>query len=463
MPALLLLAVAFAGCTSSVIDAPVRADSGGGTATVDMQNIVFAPTTLTVAVGTTVTWVNKDVVGHTVTPTDSGQWGTAGSGDDPADWMMEGDRWSHTFSKPGTYQYYCLPHASQRADGSWAGMVATVIVTESASASSDQGDSSSGSMNPMLGPLAAARPVDVAEIGLPADAVPRPLDRDEPASVTFDITSREVTAELADGSTYEYWTFDGTVPGPMLRVREGDTVTINHHNAASSTMPHNIDFHAVTGPGGGAPMLSAPPGETATLTWKALRAGLYIYHCAQDDPPLHIARGMYGLILVEPEGGLPEVDHEFVVVQGELYSTHSYKDDGHHVFDGDKADDERPSFVVFNGRVGSLTDDRQMQVRVGDSVRMFVGNGGPNLVSSFHIIGEIFDRVWSQGSLTSEPLTNVQTTLVPAGGAVMVEFDVEVPGPYFLVDHSINRVHKGAFGVLTVEGEDAPETYREGA
>lgn len=447
--ALALVLVPLAGCVSGDT-APVE------DVTVSMVGSRYATETLVVGVGSTVTWVNDDPFAHTVTPVHKGFWDTEGSGDDPADWIQSGESWSFTFDKVGVYPYYCIPHAFQDDSGEWQGMVATVIVKKAGAASG--GDGLTG--DPIEIP--AAKQPDVAEIGRDASDVPDPIGSRGPSDVMFDLTSREVIGTMADGRTYTYWTFDGTVPGPMLRVREGDTVTINHHNDPSSHMTHNIDFHAVTGPGGGADVTNAAPGETATFTFKALNPGLYIYHCAFEDPPLHIAHGMYGMILVEPAGGLPPVDEEYYVVQGDFYSGHHTNDKGHHSFDADRAWEETPSFVVFNGRMGSLTGDRALQAEVGDSVRIFVGNGGPNLVSSFHIIGEIFDRVYDQASLTSDPLTDVQTTLVPAGGAVMVEFDVEYPGEYFLVDHSIFRVHKGAFGVLEVHGEADPTIYREG-
>ncbi len=447
---LVLVGAGLAGCIGPELE---RLDGEVGAYTIDMKNLEFSPRHLAVGVGSTVTWVNQESPAHTVTPYDAAHWGTPGSGDAPDTWLREGESWSFTFTEPGTYRYYCIPHAAATADG-YQGMVGVIEVVEGA------GDAPAASAAKTPG---SAWPVDTAEIGRDAAEVPPAIGPRGPNAVTIDLHSSELTAEIAPGTTYTYWTFNGTVPGPMLRVREGDTVTVNHHNDASSIMTHNIDFHAVTGPGGGATMTIAAPGETATFTFKALRAGLYVYHCAFQDPPLHVAKGMYGLILVEPPGGLPPVDKEYYVVQGDLYSPFKASQKGHHTFDQDRALAEDPSFVVFNGRVDSLTGDRRLTAEVGDSVRLFVGNGGPNLVSSFHIIGEIFDRVWDQGAIVSEPQENVQTTLVPAGGAAMVEFDVEVPGDYFLVDHSLYRIHKGAFGILHVEGDPDPTLYREGA
>ncbi len=448
-----LVASALAGCTAPEADASPAA-TGGSTVTIRMVDLKYDPVTLTIPVGTTVEWVNDDPFEHTVTPTDKKAWGSAGSGDAAADWMGQGETYRHTFTKEGTFTYYCIPHAAKGSDGQWRGMVATVVVSASAA---PVGASSAPKTPP------AALGTDVSEIGRDAADVPAPIGGRGPTDVTFNITSREVVAAMGDGITYTYWTFDATVPGPMLRARVGDTITVNFHNDASSTTGHNIDLHAVTGPGGGAALLDALPGETKTLTFKALNAGLYVYHCAYQNPPLHVAQGMYGMILIEPAGGMAPVDKEFYVVQGDFYSGVPASAAGHHEYNGAAALDERPSFVVFNGRMGSLQDaDRQLQADVGDTVRMFVGSGGPNLVSSFHVIGEIFDRVYAEGSVTSAPLNDVQTTLVPAGGATVVEFDLEVPGDYYLVDHSIFRVAKGAFGVLHATGEDDPSVYRGG-
>ena len=228
-------------------------------------------------------------------------------------------------------------------------------------------------------------------------------------------------------------------------------------------MIHSIDLHAATGPGGGAAVMQVPPGEEKTFTFRALNPGLYVYHCATPMVAHHVAMGMYGLILVEPEGGLPEVDHEFYVMQGEIYTQEAFREQGKKEFSVEKLLSEDPENLVFNGAVGALTEEQHpLRVEVGDTVRIFFGVGGPNLTSSFHVIGEIFDRVYQQASLTSPPLTNVQTTTVPPGGAVMVEFMLDVPGTYILVDYALARVEHGLAGHLIAEGADKPEVFREG-
>jgi nitrite reductase (NO-forming) len=289
------------------------------------------------------------------------------------------------------------------------------------------------------------------------DIARNPTDVPHSTNAAIHLTAKEVVGEMADGVTFNYWTFDGTVPGPMLRVREGDMVTLTLTNDVTSLHYHSIDLHAVTGPGGGAAATIVAPGESKTITFKALNPGIYIYHCAHPNVANHMAHGMYGLILVEPKVGLPEVDHEFYVVQGEFYSAGALGRTGLQLFDTEAMLDNKPQYIVFNGRTGGLSD--HMRMKVGETARIYVGNGGVNLVSSFHLIGEIFDSVYREGDLVSAPAKSVQTTLVPAGGAVVVEFKAEYPGKYILVDHALARLDRGAWGVLTVGGHADPTIF----
>src|SRR5262245_27799258 len=270
-----------------------------------------------------------------------------------------------------------------------------------------------------------------------APDVPPPITRRDPARVVVHLEVREVTMPISDGVDYTFWTFGGQVPGKFVRVRQGDTVEFHLQNHPENQMPHNIDLHAVTGPGGGATSSFTAPGHESRFTFKALNPGLYVYHCATAPVGMHIANGMYGLILVEPPQGLTPVDREFYVMQGDFYTVGPYREKGTQSFDMQKAIDERATYVVFNGSEGALVGDRALKAKVGERVRIFVGNGGPNLVSSFHVIGEIFDRVYYEGGARYQE--HVQTTLIPAGGSAIVEFKVEVPGTYILVDHSIFR------------------------
>lgn len=299
---------------------------------------------------------------------------------------------------------------------------------------------------------AELRGSEVAELTDPP-MVPPPIERDYPTRVVVNLEVREEVGRMTDGVDYTFWTFGGTVPGSFIRVRRGDLIEFHLANHPDNKVPHNIDLHAVNGPGGGAVSSFTPPGKETVFSFQALNPGLYIYHCATAPVGMHIANGMYGLILVEPEEGLPPVDREYYVVQGDFYTAGSYGEPGLQPFDMDKALREEPDYVVFNGAVGALTGDNAMLANTGDNVRLYVGNGGPNLVSSFHVIGEIFDTVWQEGGTARNH--NVQTTLVPAGGAAIVDFEVEAPGELILVDHSIFRAfNKGALGKIDVRGEE---------
>lgn len=288
--------------------------------------------------------------------------------------------------------------------------------------------------------------------------VPPPVNRNYPAKVIVELEVIEKEMPISEGVTYTFWTFGGTVPGSFIRIRQGDTVEFHLKNNPNNKMPHNIDLHGVTGPGGGAASSFTAPGHESQFTFKALNQGAYVYHCATAPVGMHVGNGMYGLMLVEPPEGLSPVDHEYYVMQGDFYTTGKYREKGHQPFDMENAIAEKPTYVLFNGAEGSLTGDKALTARTNETVRMFVGNGGPNLVSSFHVIGEIFDKVRYEGGTHEQE--NVQTTLIPAGGAVMVEFRTQVPGSYVLVDHSIFRAfNKGALAILKVDGPEDKSIY----
>lgn len=404
----------------------------------------------------TITLINKEAMAHDI--------GLENAGTKSDAVMKVDETTTFTFVAAASDTYYCtIPGHRQ------AGMVGKLTVEGAAPAPEMVATANAPTMahhggGPAAGFGAALKPakrVSIDEVGWDASDIPAPLTRTRPEKVEFVIETEEVIAEIEDGTTFELWTYNGKVPGPMLRVMEGDDVVIHLDNHETSLMPHSIDFHAATGPGGGAVYLQVPPGERRSLQFKALKAGLYVYHCATPHIPTHMARGMYGLILVEPPGGLPEVDHEYYVVQGEYYTNARPGTDGHMEEDGERLLDELPTYVLLNGRVGSITGERAMKAEVGDTLRIFFGVGGPNLHSAFHVIGEIFDRVYPEGALLNEPLLNVQTTSVPPGGATMVEFEVDYPGSYLLVDHALSRLDKGAVGILEVSG-DADERIFKG-
>lgn len=315
----------------------------------------------------------------------------------------------------------------------------------------------SAQTSPTAMPTAAPRATDAPNVARDPAIVPAPITRTTPTTVEITLTVKELTSVLADGTTFSFWTFDGTVPGPLLRVMEGDTVKVTLVNPPESQAPHNIDLHAATGPGGGAAVTLVAPGQQKTFTFKALRRGIYMYHCAAPPAWHHVAMGMYGAILVEPPGGLPKVDREFYVVQGEWYTSGAFGEQGHQVFSNTKAMAEQPEYFTFNGHTSALTKIYPLKAKVGESVRLFFGVGGPNIGSNFHIIGEIFDKVYSGSPDTFT--ANEETWYTPPGSASVFEFGLEVPGTYSLVDHALFRVMKGAAGALIVEGHHDESIY----
>lgn len=305
----------------------------------------------------------------------------------------------------------------------------------------------------VLPPEVQALPIEQAILTAPPH-VPPPITRKHNARVVVNLEVREVVMKIADGADYTFWTYGGTVPGSFIRIRQGDVVEFTLNNHPSSKLPHNIDLHAVTGPGGGAASTFTAPGHGSKFTFKALNPGLYVYHCATAPVPMHIGNGMYGLILVEPPEGMPPVDKEYYVMQGDFYTQGGFGATGLQTFDMAKSIDEHPTYVLFNGAVGALVGDKALEAKVGETVRLYFGVGGPNLTSSFHVIGEIFDKVWPEGGMKYVQ-EHVQTTMVPSGGSAIIEFKVDVPGTYVLVDHSLSRAfNKGALGMLKATGNE---------
>lgn len=292
-----------------------------------------------------------------------------------------------------------------------------------------------------------------------APNVPPAARRMSPARVIVNLVSEEKTGELAPGVGYNFWMYNGHVPGPFIRVRVGDVVEVHLKNL-SPDKTHTVDFHAVTGPGGGAPILMANPGQETVGQFKMLHPGLFIYHCAANPMPAHMSNGLYGMLLVEPESGLAKVDREYYVMQSEFYTEGSVGKQGLQAYSSSKAAAETPEYVVFNGNTGSLMGTNMLQAKVGERVRIFFGNAGPNKISVFHVVGTSFDRIYRDGGM-KHPDENIQTALVAPGSAAIAEFQVFVPGRYTLLDHSIFRTERGAMGMLNVDGADAPDIYRK--
>lgn len=331
----------------------------------------------------------------------------------------------------------------------------------------------------MTNAAATAHKIDTDEIGRNADDLPSPINRTQAQTVSVNLYTDELVAEIMPGVTYQYWTYNGKVPGPFIRARVGDNIAIHlrhgkpgaaheGHNAHTSAehaaaghSAHSIDLHAVTGPGGGAPLMQVGQGEEKSFRFKATHPGIYVYHCASPHVPTHIANGMYGMILVEPAEGLAKVDREFYLMQGDFYTVGKFGAKGFQVLSKAKLLAEQPEYFLFNGRVNSLSGERALKAKVGEKIRLFVGVGS-HIAANFHIMGAVFDKLYPDGAITNAPLKNVQTTTISPGSAVMIEFTAEVPGNYLLVDHSLSRaIDKGALAELVVEGPEQPELYQQ--
>jgi len=315
---------------------------------------------------------------------------------------------------------------------------------------------------PALAQSRSTRTDSVAQVIKAADIVrdpsdlPPPIGDRAPAVVKVTLTSKELVGALdpASGTTYRYWTFNGKVPGPFIRVRQGDTVEVTLQNSKDSQMVHSLDFHAAIGPGGGAALTQVPPGQSKTFTFQATTPGLFVYHCGSPMIAQHIANGMYGLILVEPPGGLTHVDREYYIMQGEIYTTAAKGKSGLQEFSVENLMQENAQYYIFNGAVDSIVREYPLQANEGETVRIFFGNAGPNATSSLHMVGEIFTRYYALGSLTSPPMTGVQTTSIPPGAAAIVELKASMPGQFTLMDHAMSRMEKGNMAILDVKGPE---------
>ena len=308
-----------------------------------------------------------------------------------------------------------------------------------------------GLIRVVAGPRSEIESEGVDIVRDPAD-LPEPIGQRAPKIVKVELETIEAKGRLSDRAIYKYWTFNGKIPGPLLRVRVGDTVKTTLKNNPGSVVAHSVDFHAATGPSDGAHATQTDPGDSKTATFKALKPGVYVHHCATPSVAHHITNGIYGMIVVEPEGGPPQVDRELYVLQGELYTVEPLGSQGLMEMDYDKPVSERPESFLFNSSVGALTKSHPLYARVGETVRIYFGDGGPNYTSSFHVISEIFDNVYCFDSVTSPRLSNVQTMTVPPDGSTVVDFKIDRPGTFVLADHALSRAERGLAGYLVVDG-----------
>lgn len=289
----------------------------------------------------------------------------------------------------------------------------------------------------------------------PAD-LPLSIGNRTPSLVHVILTAKELIGVLdpASGTTYRYWTFNGKVPGPFIRVMQGDIVEVTLANAKDSSMVHSIDFHAAIGPGGGSALTQVAPGQSKSFTFQATVPGLFVYHCGSPMVAQHIANGMYGLILVEPTGGLPHVDREYYLMQGEIYTTSPKGKAGMQQFSPENLMAENAQYYVFNGAVDAITTQHPLQAKEGETVRIYFGNAGPNATASEHMVGEIFTHYYQFGSLASPALVAIQTATVPPGGAAILELKASMPGQFTLMDHAISRMEKGNTAIFQVSGPE---------
>jgi len=293
--------------------------------------------------------------------------------------------------------------------------------------------------------------------------IPPPIHRRHSVHHNVTLEAREVRAQLSDGTELLYMTWNGQVPGPMIRVRQGDTVTVTIKNPKTNTRPHNVDMHAVYGTGGGSAATTVDPGQSRKEFFRCMYPGAFIYHCAVPNLDEHISLGMYGMIVVEPLEGLPRVDREFYIGQNEVYTKESFDSRGEAHFDYVSMAAENPSYVLFNGAVDALTSGRfgDMQAMRDETVRVFMVNGGPNLTSSFHAIGNVWKECWPQGALANAPQQYVQTQSVPPGSCFVGQMALPVPETIKLVDHALSRVaRKGLLAKIHVGGTPNPAVYK---
>ncbi|MCH8893719.1 MAG: multicopper oxidase domain-containing protein, partial [Chloroflexi bacterium] len=300
-------------------------------------------------------------------------------------------------------------------------ILAVACGSDSATVSVSDGDGVAPAYEPRSFDEVKPQNVDLKLV--PAPALPEIPDcNGEPRNVRFTLETVEVESEIAPGVTFPFLTFNGAVPAPAIVVCLGDWVEVTLKNLAGNKFAHNVDFHAATGALGGGSASIVGPGQQTTFRFQALKEGAFVYHCAIAPIVMHVTSGMYGSIIVLPKGGLPPVDQEFYLMEGDFYTEPSADDPKRHVYSQERVTNENPSYVVTNGKVGAVTGDNALKVKVGETVRFYYGQA--NDESWLHIIGGHFDKVYVTGSFHPDAPKEygVETTAVPAGSVTVVEY-----------------------------------------
>jgi nitrite reductase (NO-forming) len=292
---------------------------------------------------------------------------------------------------------------------------------------------------------AGLAPANADTLAMAHKPYPAALQAAPPGAVaTVHLTLKDVVHEVAPGIKYSAWAFSGGAPGPVIHVRQGQTVKMTLTNGGA--IPHSIDFHAARI----APNVAfrdVAPGQSFTFSFRANDPGVFMYHCGTKPVLMHIANGMYGAIVVDPATPLPKADREYVLVSSEWYLS-SPGLDKPASFDMAKAHQMAPDWVTWNGYAGQYVK-HPLTVNPGETVRFWVVAAGPSFDTDFHVVGTLLDRAWIDGDMTQH-LRNVQTATVPAGGGGVFDVKIDTPGLYPFVSHSFASVDMGQVGLLKV-------------
>jgi nitrite reductase (NO-forming) len=315
----------------------------------------------------------------------------------------------------GAFEYYCpIPgHAA-------AGMKGTMIV----------GNRSGTPIGPEV-------PRTTGRIAADPTALPPPIGRSTPATVNVSLHAVPETAEIEPGVSYTYWTYNGTVPGPFLRVRAGDTVAVTLTNDRNSSANRSVEFPAFLGPHGGVAIANATPGGQGTVTFTATVPGLYLYESGPPNAPEGVANGMFGLLLVQPTVGLPSVGEELYLMESALYLHWPAHTPGGQVFNGTALLDDEPAYEVFNGAYGAFTGSNALSVPVNTTFRLFVGNAGPTDFASLQLLGGTFNETYLNGDLSDPPANGLATVPIAPGGTAVIDCTITRAGTYTLEDSQL--------------------------